>query len=248
MPGDESRSSATCAAAPVGVQRLAQRRCRRRSRRRRLEVGGRPRPSPRRGRAGPRTSRCRLASRRSVSPGDALGELDRGVRKLLAEGVGAALDLLDALQCGGELGAGGLALALAVALQALDRRASSARARARPPRARRGPARAGRRLGAVERARGGAGGVGAAGGLGDRLGGARLGGGDRLGQPGVGQRRGLNAVALELVEPGGPVLGGGLGLSSAAPAARGGRARSGRPDSARCRSALARRLAVGPGR
>ena len=40
---------------------------------------------------------------------------------LLAQGVGLALDVLDALERGGELAAGGLGLALAVALEALER-------------------------------------------------------------------------------------------------------------------------------
>ena len=50
-----------------------------------------------------------------------LGALDGDGGELLADGVGAALDLLDALERGGELGAGGLALALALALQPLER-------------------------------------------------------------------------------------------------------------------------------
>ena len=50
-----------------------------------------------------------------------LGALDRDDGELLAQGVGLALDGLDALQRGGQLGAGGLGLADTVALEALDR-------------------------------------------------------------------------------------------------------------------------------
>ena len=62
-----------------------------------------------------------LVEAAAVVAGDG-GALDGDVRELLADGVGAARDLLDALESGGELGAGGLALALTVTLQALDRR------------------------------------------------------------------------------------------------------------------------------
>ena len=53
-------------------------------------------------------------------------------------------------------------------------------------------------------------GLEAAGGLGDRLDGARLGGGDGLGQAAVGERLGGRAVALELIEAGGQARGSGL--------------------------------------
>ena len=65
-----------------------------------------------------------LVQAAAIVAGQALGRgaLDGDGGELLADGVGAALDLLDALERGGELGAGGLALALAVALQPLERR------------------------------------------------------------------------------------------------------------------------------
>ena len=47
--------------------------------------------------------------------------LDGDLGELLAQGVGLALDVLDALQGGAQLGAGGLGVALAVALDALER-------------------------------------------------------------------------------------------------------------------------------
>ena len=50
-----------------------------------------------------------------------LGALDGDGGELLAQGVGLALDVVDPLQRGGELGAGGLGLARAVALEPLDR-------------------------------------------------------------------------------------------------------------------------------
>ena len=54
---------------------------------------------------------------------EALGlvALDGHLGQLLAQGVGLALDELDALQRGAQLGAGGLGVALAVALDALER-------------------------------------------------------------------------------------------------------------------------------
>ena len=48
--------------------------------------------------------------------------LDGHLGQLLAQGVGLALDELDALERGAQLGAGGLGVALAVALDALERR------------------------------------------------------------------------------------------------------------------------------
>ena len=143
------------------------------------------------------------------------GALDRDRRELLADGVGAALDLLDALERGGELGARGLALALAVALQALDR------GRELDAGGLRGLLVLGADLlelgGDVDLAEAGleagAGGLEAAAGFGDRLDGARLGGGDGLGETGVGDGGGLGAVALELVDAARSVaLRGGLGL------------------------------------
>ncbi len=142
------------------------------------------------------------------------GALDRDVRELLADGVGAALDLVDPLQSGGELGAGGLALTLTFALQALDRgREFDASGLRRLLVLGADLLKLGRDVDAIQaRLERGAGGVGAAGGLGDRLDGARLGGGNGLADPGVGQRRGLGAVALELVDAGVQALGSGLGL------------------------------------
>ena len=150
-----------------------------------------------------------LVQAAAIVAGQALGggALDGDGGELLADGVGAALDLLDALQRGGQLGAGGLALTLAFALQARDRL---------------GELDAGGLRGllvlgadllelvgdvdATGEAR-----LEAAGGLGDRLGRARLGGGDGLGQARVGERLGGGAVALELVEPGGQARRSGLG-------------------------------------
>ena len=198
-----------------------------------------------------------LVQAAAVVAGQALGggALDGQAGELLADGVGAALDLLDALQRGGELGAGGLALTLAVALEALERRGELLL----------GGLRLLLVLGAQRLELGGDVGAGeagfeAAGGLGDRLDGARLGGGDGLGQAAVGQRLGGRAVALQLIEAGGQARVGGLGGSRArsrrsgrapgAPggrAARGGRARTGRSAArAGCRRA-ARRPGAGLG-
>ena len=151
------------------------------------------------------TSGKRLAQRGEVGADGLaqLGELvgGRGVGEPLAQGLGAALDLLDALQRGSDLGAGGGALALAVALQALDGRGELGADRVR------GLLVLGAHLlelggdlGAVDRS------VGTASGLGDRLGGAGLGGGDRLGQPGVGGA----GLALERVDAGRQAGGAGL--------------------------------------
>ena len=145
-----------------------------------------------------------------------LGVLDGDGRELLAQGVGLALDVLDALQRGGELGPGGLGLAGAVALEAVE---------------------GGGELGA-----GGLGGLlvlgadllelggegalvgagadlgeasldlgAAARGLLDGLLGAALGLGDGGGQSGVGGGRGLGALALQAVEAGGQLGARGLG-------------------------------------
>ena len=67
---------------------------------------------------------CQLLEAAAVVAGQplGLGLLDRDVVDLLAQAVGLAADLLDALQRGGELLAGGLALLLALALDALDER------------------------------------------------------------------------------------------------------------------------------
>ena len=143
-----------------------------------------------------------VAQRSNVGPDrlTQLGELVRGggVGQPLAQGLGATLDLLDALQRGGDLGAGGGALTLAVALQALDGRGELGADRVR------GLLVLGAHLldlrgdlGAVD------GGLGPAGGLGDRLGRTGLGGGDRLGQAGVGRTR----LALERIDPRGQTRG-----------------------------------------
>ena len=145
----------------------------------------------------------------AVVAGQALGggALDGDGGELLADGVGAALDLLDALERAGELAAGGFTLALAVALQPRDRLAELDASGLR------GLLVLGADLleliGDVDAT--GEAGFEAAGGLGDRLGRTRLGGRDGLGQARVGQRLGGRAVALELVETGGQAGGGGLG-------------------------------------
>ena len=154
-----------------------------------------------------------LVQTATVVAGDG-SALDRDVRELLADGVGTALDLVDPLQGGGELGASGLALTLTFALQALDRgRELDASGLRRLLVLGADLLKLGGDVDAIQaRLECGAGGVGAAGGLGDRLDGTRLGGGDGLADPGVGQRRGLGAVALELVDAGVQALGSGLGL------------------------------------
>ena len=144
----------------------------------------------------------------AVVAGDG-GALDGDVGELLADGVGAARDLLDALEGGGELSASGLALAVTVALEALDRRGERCAGGLR------GLLVLGADLlelgGDVDRPEAGleagTGGVEAAAGLGDRLDGAGLGGGDGLGQA----RVGLGAVALELLDASGQAGRGGLG-------------------------------------
>ena len=149
-----------------------------------------------------------LVQAAAVVAGQALGggALDGQAGELLADGVGAALDLLDALQRGGELGAGGLTLALAVALEALERGGELLLGGLRlllVLRAQR--LELGRDVGAGEAS------FEAAGGFGDRLDRTRFGGGDSLGQAAVGQRLGGRAVALQLIEAGGQARVGGLG-------------------------------------
>ena len=137
----------------------------------------------------------------AVVVGDAggLGALDGDRGQLLANGVGVALDVLDALEGARELGAGGLALALAFALQSGDRLGEldacglrsrfvlGAEALDLPG-----------DVGSLGEA-----GVEAAGGLSDRLGRALFGGGDGLGEPGIGDGFGGVTVAFQLVEAGG---------------------------------------------
>ena len=154
-----------------------------------------------------------------------LGALDGDGGELLAQGVGLALDVLDALERGGELGAGGLGLAGAVALEPVERGGELGA----------GGLRGllvlgadllelGDQLGLADVAGGGAAGldlgeplfdgarlVGAAAGLLDGLLGAALGLGDGGGQAGVGGGRGLGALALQAVEAGGELGAGGLG-------------------------------------
>ena len=64
-----------------------------------------------------------LGQAAALLAGEAVGlvALDGDLGELLAQGVGLALDVLDALERGAQLGAGGLGVALAVALDALER-------------------------------------------------------------------------------------------------------------------------------
>ena len=155
-----------------------------------------------------------------------LGVLDGDGGELLAQGVGLALDRFDALQRGGELGAGGLGLAGALALQALDRGGQLGPGGLRSLLVLgadllelgdqlAGGDVAGGHAAALGLGQAGlddrAGLVGTAAGLGDRLVGGALRPGDRGGQAGVGGGGGLRALALQAVEPGGELVAGGLG-------------------------------------
>ena len=155
-----------------------------------------------------------------------LGALDGDAGELLAQGVGLALDVLDALERGGELGAGGLGLADAVALETVERGGELGAG---------GLGgllvlgadllELGDQLGLADLAGAGAAVldlgeaglddrarlVGAASGLLDGLLGAALGLGDGGGQAGVGGGRGLGALALQAVEAGGELGACGLG-------------------------------------
>ena len=155
-----------------------------------------------------------------------LGALDGDGGELLAQGVGLALDVLDALQRGGQLGACALGLTGAVALEPLERLGELGAGGLR------GLFVLGADLlelddqvGLADVAGAGAAAldlgqprldvgarlVGAAAGFDDRLLGAALGLGDRGRQAGVGGGGGLRALALEAVEAGGELGARGLG-------------------------------------
>ena len=155
-----------------------------------------------------------------------LGALDGDGGELLAQGVGLALDVLDALERGGELGAGGLGLAGAVALDPLERGGQLGAGglggllvlgadllELADELGLADLAGAGAALLDLGQAHldGGAGLLGAAAGLGDGLLGGALGLGDGGREAGVGGGRGLGALALQAVEAAGQLGAGGLG-------------------------------------